>query len=79
MSGKVSQEDFVVAWATAVTIADVIRDTGLKKDGVNSRAYLLRRKGVNLPKLQRTSKPDLDKLRVSQLNELIKKHNRSDR
>lgn len=74
---KTTNEDFVVAWAKAVTLEDVVRATDMKKAAVQQRAKFLRDKGVKLPKLE--GKRGLDSYDIARLNSLIKKHNRDDR
>lgn len=69
---KVTHEDFVVAYATAHTLEDVIKTTGMNKAAIWGRVKALREKGVNFPKLNQQSV--IDELRVAQLNSLIKKH-----
>lgn len=70
---KVSNEDFVVAWATSRTIDDVVKNTGMTRDAAGARGRYLRAKGVKLPKLNRPG-TKLDALAVAQLNSLISKH-----
>lgn len=74
---KVNNEDFVVAWATAQNLDEVMRTTGMKKPAVQQRAKFLRDKGVKLPKLE--GKRGLDSYDIARLNSLINKHNRTDR
>lgn len=69
---KVENRDFVVAYATAWTVEDVVKATGMNKPAIYARAKFLRDKGVKLPKLQ--LKPPVDNLEVAQLNSLVKKH-----
>lgn len=68
----VETRDFVVAWATAWTMDDVVKATNMNKSAIQQRAYYLRKRGVNLPKLN--LKKPLDNLEIAQLNSLIKKH-----
>lgn len=72
---KVSHEDFVVAWVTSNTIEDVMSATDMTKAAIAGRAQMLRKAGVSLPRMNRTSNM-MTPLRVAQLNSLIKKHKR---
>lgn len=69
-ASKVSDGDFVVCWATARSIDDVVAGTGLGKDGVKYRAKALRERGVQLHKLPLHFKDD----EVDELNKLFIKH-----
>ena len=73
MGKMTSAEDFVVAWATSRTIDDVVKTLGITKAAVQSRATLLRKHGVKLPKLTSTER-GYDDLRIAKLNALINKH-----
>ena len=69
---KISHEDFVVAYANARTLDDVVAATGMNKPAVQGRASMLRKRGVKLPRLSLPTQ--LDEFRVAQLNSLVKKH-----
>lgn len=71
MATKISDRDFVVCWATAQSMDDVIKSTGLGKDGIKYRAKVLRERGVQLHKLPLHNDPDHD---VDELNKLFVKH-----
>lgn len=68
---RVSDRDFVVCWATAESIDDVIKGTGLSKDGIKYRAKVLRERGVQLHKLPLHKTPGQE---VEELNKLFVKH-----
>lgn len=70
MATKISDRDFVVCWATAQSIDEVMKSTGLGKEGVKYRAKALRDRGVQLHKLPQHSE-DAD---VDELNKLFVKH-----
>lgn len=76
---RVNNRDFVVAWATATTVKDVVKATGMTAGTCSKRAQYLREKGVKLPKLLRVSGGVLDQLEIAQLNSLIKKHDIGER
>lgn len=65
----VSNEDFVKAFITADSTAEVAEKTGLTIGSVRLRASKLRKAGVNLPTFVRKPRP----IDVDALNELIKK------
>lgn len=69
---QVSNEDFVVAYATSDTLADVERQTGMSKAAIYSRRKMLSDKGVKFPKL--SQKAVIDDLAIARMNSLIKKH-----
>lgn len=69
---RISNEDFVVAFATSETMEDMVKATGLSRGNIHSRRHDLMKKGVNFPKLQRSSL--VTKLDVARLNSLIKKN-----
>jgi hypothetical protein len=51
MSEWASNEDFVRAWQTSRTAAEVARKLGVRRDTVVQRASRLRRKGVRLKRM----------------------------
>lgn len=60
---RVSDEDFVRAYAVALTSKDVQDKTGMSPISISTRAKKLREKGVKLPELQRVKKEtDVDGL-----------------
>lgn len=69
---KVSNQDFVVAYATAETLDQVVKTTGMNKAAVQGRKVFLEKKGVKFPKLK--SSNYLTSLDIAQLNSLIIKH-----
>lgn len=72
MNKPVETRDFVVAYATAWTMQDVVNATGMTKAAISARRNYLVQRGVKLPKL--SLKKPLDDLENAQLNSLIKKH-----
>lgn len=70
MATKVSDRDFVVCWATAQSVDEVMKATGLGKEGVKYRAKALRDRGVQLHKLPQHS----EDANVDELNKLFVKH-----
>lgn len=76
---RVSNEDFVVAWASSRDLDDVVAATSMGLPAIKAKARILARAGVNLPELRKRDSNRLDQLAVAQLNSLIKKHNRTDR
>ncbi len=71
MSQKVSDRDFVVCWATADTLEDVIKGTGLGKDGIKYRVKVLRERGVRLRDLPNIAHKEEE---VKELNKLVDKY-----
>jgi hypothetical protein len=51
----VTNEDFIRAWQTAATFADVIANTGISKGQASARAARLRKHGVELKTFPRRS------------------------
>ncbi len=72
MAVKVSNEDFVVAYATSQTLDDMVKTSGMTKPAVQARKKFLMQKGVKFPKLSNTQL--IDDLAVARMNSLIKKH-----
>ena len=72
---KIDYRDFVVDWCTSATLDDLMNTTKLAKSTIKYREKVLRKAGVNLPRL-RASTNGLDRLEVAQLNSLINKHAR---
>ena len=72
MGKQLTSEDFVVAWATANTLDEVVSATGMNKPAVQGRATILRKLGVKLPRL--SAPRQYDSLRIAQLNSLISKY-----
>ena len=71
-NAKVSNEDFVIAYATAETLNQVAATVNMKKASVQARRKFLEAKGVKFPKLK--SSNYLTDLDIAQLNRLITKH-----
>jgi len=69
---RVDNRDFVVAYATAYNIEDVMKATGMSKAAISARRNFLQNKGVKFPKLN--SPLMLTPLDIAQLNSLIIKH-----
>ena len=69
---KVTNDDFVVAYATSETLEEVAKTTGMNKAAVQARKKFLEKKGVNFPKLSNGNV--VTQLQVAQLNSLIIKH-----
>lgn len=76
MSQKVSDNDFVVCWATSDTIDDVVKGTGLTIAGAQWRARKMRERGVRLMKLNGVHK---EKSNVDELNKLVDKYSKVNR
>lgn len=72
MAARVSHEDFVVSWMTARDIDGIMKDTSMSKAAIKARGVMLRGKGVKLPRLAQS--PQLDALRIAQLNSLVNKY-----
>lgn len=73
----ISNHEFVVAWMNSSNLEEVARATGLSWSYASTKATLLRKKGVRLPRLYqgRPGRTPKDwQLEVAQLNSLIKKH-----
>lgn len=71
---KVTNEDFVINWATATDIKEVARTTGLTVATCRSRAKYLRSKGIKLPILKKLCGQRLEQEDIKKLNSLIAKH-----
>lgn len=50
---RIANDDFVIAYATATYLEDVVKSTGMTLQGVKNRASMLARKGVKLPRLRK--------------------------
>ena len=73
MANKVNNRDFVVAWATSLTLDEVVKQTSMTKAAVQGRRKFLENKGVIFPKLNTSLM--ITPLDIAQLNSLIAKHN----
>lgn len=69
---KVSHEDFVTSYVTSKSLDEVVKTTGMTKAAVQGRAGMLRKKGVNLPRLGHST--GLTEFSIAQLNSLVKKY-----
>jgi len=69
---NISNRDFVVAWATAKTMDEVVKTTGLARPTASTRASYLRGKGVKLKKFSKHGA--LDDFDIALLNWIYKKH-----
>jgi biotin operon repressor len=72
MGARVDNREFVITWTRSETLDDVTKTLGMTKPGVQGRAKVLRKAGVNLKKFARKGRA-LTQLDVAQLNSLIKK------
>jgi hypothetical protein len=61
----VSTEEFIKAWQTSATTAEVCKKTGQTNSAASSRARLLRKIGIPLKKMRmgRTAKMDLEAMK----------------
>lgn len=59
---KISARDFIKAWQTSDTIEDVISKTKMSRAAINSRAYIYKKRGVPLKKMENSGGYDWDKL-----------------
>lgn len=73
MARGVTNEEFVVAWMTNETVADVAKALKIGEGTVQVRASNLRKAGVSLPHKKRLGTP----IPVEKLNRLVKKHSKS--
>lgn len=59
-------EDVVRAWQTSASIREAAEKIGMREDALRQRAYLLRKRGVNLKPMGNPTR----KLDIAALNEL---------
>jgi hypothetical protein len=73
-TSKISPDMFVRAWLSSRTIQEVADRLGMTYAAVGTRARKYIKQGVNLPFLQKKSRPDSPVIRrvpVNELNEMI--------
>jgi transposase len=69
---EVTPEQFVVAWQTSATVAEVAGRVGMPEATASARATDYRRKGINLKRMRRGRKGRLDVEGLKALAESLK-------
>lgn len=68
MANHASAEDFVRAWQSSSSLAEVAEKLGSTTNNVNQRGYVLRKKGVELKSMKPGRRPE----DVARLNAIIR-------
>lgn len=72
---RVDYRETLVTYLRADSLTDCAKTLGISKATLSARIKVLKKAGVNVPKITRSSGA-LTQLEVSQLNSLIIKHNK---